>query len=181
MHRKDKEFIIRKAASMSIYSALQLVNQDALDTVTWQQICDINKRPARGRTPQWFFSLTDIIQKAPNLKNYCMTDKAPFDSENRLENDGIKRLEIKLVKVKGHSGVKGNEEANRVAKNDTNKLICIKIRDLQQKDLIYNIYWDGIRVDRHIRKFIDNLCESTLDAAWSLNHTHRSDLIAQHQ
>ncbi|PKC11177.1 hypothetical protein RhiirA5_397681 [Rhizophagus irregularis] len=473
MHRKDKEFIIRKAASMSIYGALQLVNQDASDTVTWQQICDINKRPARGRTPQWFNSLTDIIQKAPNLKNYYMTDKAPFDSENRLENDGMylknaqafrmpkklpstdnrkkefvhmqqdytltfgqikqklqtgkhtiqhwttadseqrmdnevpyklikrcggcslndrrvnkenrgcffnkdrtsltcinrvskyrtdpdtriikdiietrgypqlqqnvehspsyiqmvdydtaliqntlvnneamtqhiallqqirstfnpsdminiytdgsltnrfnnssntftkymgtgwvilnskdevilecsssitdwpsstraelgailstilvlqtgqkaniltdsqaaidsinyirtnltngknktriwckcnnysivsciinlidsKRLEIKLVKVKGHSGAKGNEEADRVAKNDTNSLTCIKIKDSQQKDLIYDIYWDGIRVDRHIRKFIDNLCESTLDAAWSLNRTHRS-------
>ncbi|RGB25497.1 hypothetical protein C1646_771637 [Rhizophagus diaphanus] len=89
MHRKDKEFIIRKAASISIYGALQLVNQDASNTVTWQQICDINKRPARGRTPQWFISLTDIIQKAPNLKNYCITDKAPFDSENRLENDGM--------------------------------------------------------------------------------------------
>jgi ribonuclease HI len=85
-----------------------------------------------------------------------------------------KQLEIKLVKVKGHSGVKGNEEADRVAKNDTNSLTCIKIKDSQQKDLIYDIYWDGIRVDRHIRKFIDNLCESTLDAAWSLNHTHRS-------
>ncbi|CAB5181875.1 unnamed protein product [Rhizophagus irregularis] len=80
-----------------------------------------------------------------------------------------KQLEIKLVKVKGHSGVKGNEEADRVAKNDTKKPICINIKDSQQKDLIYNIYWDGKRVDRHIRKFIDNLCESTLDAAWSLN------------
>ncbi|UZO26633.1 uncharacterized protein OCT59_018847 [Rhizophagus irregularis] len=55
-----------------------------------------------------------------------------------------------------------NEEADRVAKNDTNSLTCIKIKDSQQKDLIYDIYWDGIRVDRHIRKFIDNLCESTL-------------------
>ncbi|PKC62153.1 ribonuclease H-like protein [Rhizophagus irregularis] len=85
-----------------------------------------------------------------------------------------KQLEIKLVKVKGHSGVKGNEEADRVAKNDTKKPICINIKDSQQKDLIYNIYWDGKRVDRHIRKFIDNLCESTLDAAWSLNRTYRS-------
>ncbi|PKK59590.1 hypothetical protein RhiirC2_794633 [Rhizophagus irregularis] len=30
MHMKDKEFIIREAAFMSIYSALQLVNQDAV-------------------------------------------------------------------------------------------------------------------------------------------------------
>ncbi|CAB4400303.1 unnamed protein product [Rhizophagus irregularis] len=41
-----------------------------------------------------------------------------------------KRLEIKLVKVKSHSEVKGNEEADRVVKNDTKKVTCIKIKDL---------------------------------------------------
>ncbi|CAB4487947.1 unnamed protein product [Rhizophagus irregularis] len=40
-----------------------------------------------------------------------------------------KQLEIKLVKVKGHSGVKGNEEADRVAKNNTKKPTCINIKD----------------------------------------------------
>ncbi|CAB4400376.1 unnamed protein product [Rhizophagus irregularis] len=85
-----------------------------------------------------------------------------------------KQLEIKLVKVKGHSEVKGNEEADRVAKNNTKKPTCINIKDSQQKDLIYDIYWNGKRVDRNIRKFIDKLCETTLDAAWSLNHIHRS-------
>ncbi|CAB4375565.1 unnamed protein product [Rhizophagus irregularis] len=34
MHTKDKELIIRKVASMSIYGVLQLVNQDASDTFT---------------------------------------------------------------------------------------------------------------------------------------------------
>ncbi|PKC07092.1 ribonuclease H-like protein [Rhizophagus irregularis] len=51
-----------------------------------------------------------------------------------------KQLEIKLVKVKGHSGVKGNEEADRVAKNNTKKPTCINVKDSQQKDLIYDIY-----------------------------------------
>jgi hypothetical protein len=54
------------------------------------------------------------------------------------------------------------------------KSICIEIKDLQQKDLMYNIYWEGKRVNKHIRKFIDNMCESILDAAWSLNRTHKS-------
>ncbi|CAB5350994.1 unnamed protein product [Rhizophagus irregularis] len=93
---------------------------------------------------------------------------------NILTDSQVAIDKIKLVKVKSHSGVKGNEEADRVAKNDTKKVTCIKIKDSQQKDLIYDIYWDGKRVDRHIRKFIDNLCKSTLDAAWSLNHTYRS-------
>ncbi|PKC07395.1 hypothetical protein RhiirA5_399882 [Rhizophagus irregularis] len=85
-----------------------------------------------------------------------------------------KHLEIKLIKVKGHSGVKGNEEADRVAKNDTGKSTCITINDSQQKDLKYDLYWDGKRVDRHIRKFIDNLCGSALEASWSFNRTHRT-------
>ncbi|PKY33207.1 hypothetical protein RhiirB3_394622, partial [Rhizophagus irregularis] len=68
-----------------------------------------------------------------------------------------KHLELKLTKVKGHSGVKGNEEADRVAKNDTERLTCITINDSQQMDLKYDVYWNGKRVDRHIRKFIDNI------------------------
>ncbi|GBB85583.1 hypothetical protein RclHR1_12080003 [Rhizophagus clarus] len=75
-----------------------------------------------------------------------------------------KLLEIMLIKVKGHSEIKDNEEADKMAKNNTEKSICIKIKDVQQKDLTYDIYWDGIRIDRHIRKFMDNLCEATLDA-----------------
>ncbi|CAG8776228.1 21506_t:CDS:1, partial [Rhizophagus irregularis] len=70
MHTKDKELIIRKAASMSIYGALQLVNQDASDTVTWQQICDVNKRPARGKILRWFTLLAELIQKASYLKDF---------------------------------------------------------------------------------------------------------------
>ncbi|GBC39984.2 ribonuclease H-like domain-containing protein [Rhizophagus irregularis DAOM 181602=DAOM 197198] len=85
-----------------------------------------------------------------------------------------KHLELKLTKVKGHSGVKGNEEADRVAKNDTERLTCITINDSQQMDLKYDVYWNGKRVDRHIRKFIDNICESTLEAAWSFNRAHRT-------
>ncbi|GBC13383.2 hypothetical protein GLOIN_2v1870151 [Rhizophagus irregularis DAOM 181602=DAOM 197198] len=76
-----------------------------------------------------------------------------------------KHLELKLIKVKGHSGIKGNEEADRVAKNDMERLTCITIKDSQQKDLKYDLYWDGNRVDRHIRKFTDNICEAALEAA----------------
>ncbi|CAG8759116.1 15500_t:CDS:2, partial [Rhizophagus irregularis] len=50
LQKKDKELIIRKAATLSIHRILQLLNYDASNTVTWQQICDFNRRQARGRT-----------------------------------------------------------------------------------------------------------------------------------
>ncbi|PKY22253.1 hypothetical protein RhiirB3_436132 [Rhizophagus irregularis] len=138
-----------------------------------------------------FYYLANILtdsQAAIDSINYIRTNLTNGKNKTRIwckcNNYSIisciinlidsKRLKLKLVKVKGHLGVKGNEEADKVAKNDTKKVTCIKIKDSQQKDLIYDIYWDGKRVDRHIRKFIDNLCESTLDAAWSLNRTHKS-------
>ncbi|PKC02431.1 hypothetical protein RhiirA5_425253 [Rhizophagus irregularis] len=118
-------------------------------------------------------SATLVLQTGQKV-NILTDSQVAIDISCIINLIDSKRLEIKLVKVKSHSGVKGNEEADRVAKNDTKKVTCIKIKDSQQKDLIYDIYWDGKRVDRHIRKFIDNLCKSTLDAAWSLNHTYRS-------
>jgi hypothetical protein len=95
MHKKDKEFIIRKAASLSIYGALQLFNQDVLDIVTWQQICDINKRPARGRTLKWFTSLTGGIaflnsleidgKHLTNIQAFKMSKKPPFTDNRKKE------------------------------------------------------------------------------------------------
>ncbi|GES83155.1 hypothetical protein GLOIN_2v1870151 [Rhizophagus clarus] len=82
-----------------------------------------------------------------------------------------------LIKVKGHSEIKDNEEADKMAKNNTEKSICIKIKDVQQKDLTYDIYWDGIRIDRHIRKFMDNLCEATLDADLTVQHQQQTSGI----
>ncbi|PKY57854.1 hypothetical protein RhiirA4_479241 [Rhizophagus irregularis] len=48
------------------------------------------------------------------------------------------------------------------------------IQKSKQKDLKFDLYWNGKRVDRHIRKFIDNLCKSILEASWSFNHTYRT-------
>ncbi|GES95992.1 hypothetical protein GLOIN_2v1485023 [Rhizophagus clarus] len=77
MCKKDKELIIRKAAAFSIHGVLQLVTQDASGTLTWLQICDINKRPARGRIPRWFTLLRNLIQNAHDLENYYITSAKP--------------------------------------------------------------------------------------------------------
>uniref|UniRef100_U9SUL2 Uncharacterized protein n=1 Tax=Rhizophagus irregularis (strain DAOM 181602 / DAOM 197198 / MUCL 43194) TaxID=747089 RepID=U9SUL2_RHIID len=92
------------------------------------------------------------------VREYCMLDLVDQDLSSILNLD--KHLEVKLIKVKGHSGVKGNKKANRVAKNDTGKLTCITINDSQQKDLKFDLYLDGKR--------------SALEASWSFNRTYRT-------
>ncbi|GBB90695.1 hypothetical protein RclHR1_17730002 [Rhizophagus clarus] len=106
---------------------------------------------------------TSLVSEKNKTRMWCKCNNYSIISSiiKLIDN---KLLEIMLIKVKGHLGIKGNEEADRMVKNDTEKSTYIKIKDVQQKDLTYNIYWDGIRIDRHIKKFMDNLCETTLDA-----------------
>ncbi|RGB30343.1 hypothetical protein C1646_765482 [Rhizophagus diaphanus] len=77
----------------------------------------------------------------------------------------FKQLEIKLVKVKGHSEVKGNEEADRVAKNNTKKPTCINVKDLQQKDLIYDI--TGMAKES-VFSDTTNIIEEELSNKWTI-------------
>jgi hypothetical protein len=80
LQKKDKELIIRKAAALSIHGILQLLNYDASNTVTWQQICDFNRRQARGRTPKWFATLLGLVQQSPQLKDLCKISVESFNS-----------------------------------------------------------------------------------------------------
>ncbi|GES75350.1 hypothetical protein GLOIN_2v1765740 [Rhizophagus clarus] len=84
---KDKEIIIRKAAALLIYGALQLLNYDASNTITWQQICDINKSPAKRRTPKWFITLSRFIQYSFQLKDLCKVDAELLTLESMPETE----------------------------------------------------------------------------------------------
>ncbi|PKK66286.1 hypothetical protein RhiirC2_784970 [Rhizophagus irregularis] len=88
LQKKNKELIIRKAATLSIHGILQLLNYDALHTVTWQQICDFNRRQARGRTPKWFVTLLSLVQQSPQLKDFC---KISVESVNSKSESGMDR------------------------------------------------------------------------------------------
>ncbi|GET64208.1 hypothetical protein GLOIN_2v1870151 [Rhizophagus irregularis DAOM 181602=DAOM 197198] len=70
--------------------------------------------------------------------NIITNSQATIDSINYTRTNLTNK--IKLVKVKGHSEVKGNEETDRMAKNNTKKPTCINVKNSQQKDLIYDIY-----------------------------------------
>ncbi|GBB96063.1 hypothetical protein RclHR1_26770002 [Rhizophagus clarus] len=74
-----------------------------------------------------------VLQTGQNT-NIFTDSQAAIDSIKYIKTSLAK---IMLIKVKGHSGIKGNEEADRMAKNNTEKSTCIKIKDMQQKDLTY--------------------------------------------
>ncbi|GBB95153.1 hypothetical protein RclHR1_02490008 [Rhizophagus clarus] len=93
-----------------------------------------------------------LVLQTGQIANIFTDSQAAIDSINHTRtNLANGKNKIRTY----HSGVKGNEEADKVAKNGTEKLTCITINDSQQKDLKYDLYWNGKRVDRNIRKFID--------------------------
>ncbi|EXX66343.1 hypothetical protein RirG_124710 [Rhizophagus irregularis DAOM 197198w] len=98
LQKKDKELIIRKAAALSVHRILQLLNYDALNTVTWQQICDFNRRQARGRTPKWFDTLLGLVQQSSQLKDLC---KISVESSNSESESGMDRgISINIQAIK---------------------------------------------------------------------------------
>ncbi|GBB97388.1 hypothetical protein RclHR1_29830003 [Rhizophagus clarus] len=55
------------------------------------QICDVNKRLARGRIPRWFTLLRNVIQNVHNLENYYITSAKP-NNEKRDSDINEKKL-----------------------------------------------------------------------------------------
>ncbi|CAB4377225.1 unnamed protein product [Rhizophagus irregularis] len=85
------------------------------------------------------YTRTNLTNSKNKTRTWCKYNNYSIVSSiiNLIDR---KQLEIKLVKVKGHSGVKSNEETDRMAKNNTKKPTCINVKNSQQKDLIYDIY-----------------------------------------
>jgi len=84
-----------------------------------------------------------------------------------------KNLDISFRKVKGHSGDKGNDMADSLASRGNLEGINLDISEEQKVDIRYEIEWDNNRIDRPLRKFIDQIAETTNDIAWTLNRKNR--------
>ena len=54
------------------------------------------------------------------------------------------------------------------------KGINLDISEEQKVDIKYEIEWDNNRIDRPLRKFIDQLAETTNDISWTLNRKNRN-------
>ncbi|PKC60868.1 hypothetical protein RhiirA1_444707 [Rhizophagus irregularis] len=99
LQKKDKELIIRKAATLSIHRILQLLNYDASNTVTCQQICDFNRRQARGRTLKWFVTLLSLVQQSPQLKDFCKISVESVNSESKSGMDREFLINLQAIKM----------------------------------------------------------------------------------
>ncbi|CAB5155623.1 hypothetical protein RhiirA5_502081 [Rhizophagus irregularis] len=83
--------------------------------------------------------------------------------------DSINHIRLKLIN--------GKDKIQIWCKSNNYSIISNIINLIDNKhleDLKFDLYWDGKRVDKYIRKFIDNSCKSAIEASWSLNRTHRT-------
>jgi hypothetical protein len=93
-------------------------------------------------------------------KNLCLLEHI-----NRLVQ--IKKLKLRLRKVKGHSKIPENEEADKLAKEGAlgNRILAPKWP--WNKGACTELKWKNIRVDDGTRSFITQLTEVSIDIEWS--------------
>src|SRR6266542_1789563 len=85
-----------------------------------------------------------------------------------------KSLNFKLEKVKGHSGVEGNDKADRLAKEAAGQVKegTLGIVTLVDSEVGYgidfNVTWNKVVIDSDLRKFNRLVCNGIADSQWSL-------------
>ena len=103
-----------------------------------------------------------------------------FNINNRsLINDIVyiikyKKLEIQLIKVKAHSGIKGNELADTIAKGGCfSSLGTVDIDQNNLGNLRYCPSWNSLSIKSKIRKFVSKKNMLQQQALWSTNRDIR--------
>ena len=80
-----------------------------------------------------------------------------------------KNLKLILIKVKGHSGIKHNEQADKLAKKGVRSKYGIAATGSWANKISVYPYWNGHLIDRPLREFIDIVTTTVLDTEWALS------------
>ena len=91
-----------------------------------------------------------------------------------------KNIRLELIKIKGHSGILGNELVDLIAKKACNCEYKIMVNNPQLKNLIYRPTWNGFTIERELRKFTKQIAEAVEQANWSYNRNLRDIFHSHH-
>jgi exonuclease III/ribonuclease HI len=78
-----------------------------------------------------------------------------------------KKLELRLHKVKSHSGNKANDIADRLAKEGTNVSSILSIPETAYDGLTYAPKWKSQSIDSSLRTFVNVVTESVYETEWA--------------
>jgi ribonuclease HI len=88
-----------------------------------------------------------------------------------------KKLEIQLIKVRGHSGIRGNELADNMAEEGISGILLrldnINHNNLENKT---EINWRGFRLERPLRNFLKNYHKTINHFEWMQNRAIRDSV-----
>ena len=84
-----------------------------------------------------------------------------------------KFLSVDYVKVKGHSGLEGNDLADNLANTGRTRGQIFDSNISIFPEATYSPFWNGYSIETPIRKFIKDLNQTAHQAEWLINRPIR--------
>ncbi len=85
-----------------------------------------------------------------------------------------------MHKVKGHSGNKWNDQADRLAKEGINKSACLNVPEVIDSNLLVVPRWRGLTIESPLRSFINIVSATTYETEWA-NLSKVAEVISHNQ